>query len=119
MCAQNLPLRQKKLFIFDLDGVLYRDNDPVQSAIDTVNKLQALGKQVAFLTNNSTKSAQDYANKLNKMGLHISADQVFTSSDIAAQYLVKKYPKGKVFYVGEQGLKTTFERLGFVMLNEQ
>ncbi len=119
MCAQNLPLRQKKLFIFDLDGVLYRDNDPVQSAIDTVNKLQAIGKQVAFLTNNSTKSAQDYANKLNKMGLHINADQVFTSSDISARYLAKKYPKGNVFYVGEQGLKTTFERLGFVMLNEQ
>ena len=53
-----MGLSEKKLFIFDLDGVIYHDADPIESGIACVQKLQTLGSAVAFFTNNSTKSPQ-------------------------------------------------------------
>ena len=43
-------------FLFDLDGVLYRGVDPVPGAPETVARLRALGKRIAFVTNNSSRT---------------------------------------------------------------
>ncbi len=45
MIRPVLPIvREKTLFIFDLDGVIYRANDPIPSAIISIQRLQQLGK---------------------------------------------------------------------------
>jgi HAD superfamily hydrolase (TIGR01450 family) len=112
-------LRDKKLFIFDMDGVLYRETEPITTGINAVNKLQEMGKKVAFLTNNSTKTSETYSEKLNKMGMKTTPDQIFTSANIAVNHLEPLYPKGTVFVIGEQGLKTVFESKGFTILNDK
>ena len=114
-----MGLSEKKLFIFDLDGVIYRDADPIESGIACVQKLQTLGSAVAFFTNNSTKSPQSYAEKLATMGLEISSEQVFTSSIIAASFLKLLYSNGSVFVIGEMGLISAMKDVGFEILNEK
>ena len=40
-------------FLLDLDGVLYRGDEPVEGAPGTVEYLREHGKRLAFVTNNS------------------------------------------------------------------
>jgi HAD superfamily hydrolase (TIGR01450 family) len=112
-------ISQKKLFIFDLDGVVYRETEPIDSAIQVINRLQQKGKKIAYFTNNSTKTVEEYEQKLSKMGLNIEKSQIFTSSVLAINYLKGLYTNAKVYLIGEQGLKTTLIRAGFQILNDQ
>ncbi|NJE50101.1 HAD family hydrolase, partial [Thermococcus sp. 9N3] len=41
--------------IFDMDGVLYRGNEPVEGSRELINFLKEKGVPFIFLTNNSTK----------------------------------------------------------------
>lgn len=112
-------LQDKKLFIFDLDGVMYRNEDPISSALEAVKVLRNLGKIVVFQTNNATKTPEVVAKKLTQMGLSAQPSDIYTSAIIASQYLVKQYPHATIYTVGEQGLKTVFKDAGFKILNEE
>lgn len=110
-------LQEKDLFIFDMDGVLYRVNDPIDSGIRAVKELRKRGKKVAFLTNNSTKTKIKFLNKLETMGLKAQESEIFTAAYLSAEKLAELYPGGKVFYIGEDGLRTALESKGFKILN--
>ena len=76
----------------------------------TIAKLRALGKQLVFVTNNSTKSRADYKKKFDSMGIEASVDEVFGSSYSAAVYIARimQFPdpaKKKVFVLGESGVE--------------
>ena len=58
--------------ISDLDGVTYRGDDPIDSAVEAFQSWHSLGLPYAFVTNNSTKSAEEFGEKLNRMGNLIS-----------------------------------------------
>ena len=45
------------------------------------------GKQLFFVTNNSTKSREGYLGKFLKLGLEITAEEIYSSSYAAAAYL--------------------------------
>ena len=45
------------------------------------------GKKLFFVTNNSTKSRKGYLGKFTKLGLNISAEEIYSSSYAAAAYL--------------------------------
>jgi 4-nitrophenyl phosphatase len=111
-------LKSKRLFIFDMDGVLYRTDDPIPTAHDAVKKLRALGKRVVFQTNNATKTPEEFATKLTRMGLPTDADDIFTSSVIAARNLGVKYPDGTAYIIGENGIITAMKNAGFTILNQ-
>ena len=112
-------LALKKTFIFDMDGVVYRDMEPIQSAIDAIKFLRTLGKKTIFMTNNATKTRESFAEKLENMGLPTPPSDIFTSAYIAAEALAKEYPNGKAYVVGEQGLKTAMKSQGFQIINEE
>ena len=78
------------------------------------------GKQVVFVTNNSTKSRADYQKKLISMGIPSKVDEIFGSSYSAAIYIARilnlPAPKNKVFVLGESGIETelTSENVPFI-----
>ncbi|KAL2055562.1 hypothetical protein ABVK25_004370 [Lepraria finkii] len=55
------------------------------------------GKQIVFVTNNSTKSRSDYKKKLTDMGIPAAVNEVFGSSYSAAVYIsrILKLPADK------------------------
>src|SRR6266568_7319914 len=55
-------------FLLDLDGVLYRADDPIAGAGDVTTWVREQGKRLAFVTNNSSKTPQQVADKLDRMG---------------------------------------------------
>ncbi|KYQ92264.1 putative 4-nitrophenylphosphatase [Tieghemostelium lacteum] len=98
-------IKSIKTFIFDADGVLFNTTKPVEGAAETLKSLRALGKNIRFVTNNSTKTRQQFLDKLVGMGFECYIDEVYGSSYGAGYYLKSiKYDK-KVFIIGEQGLE--------------
>ncbi|KAA8900733.1 HAD-like domain-containing protein [Sphaerosporella brunnea] len=96
------------VFLFDCDGVLWRGDKLLPKVVETLEMLRSKGKQVVFVTNNSTKSRRAYVSKLNSLGIPASADEIFGSAYSAAIYIsrVLSLPKDKkVYVIGEAGIE--------------
>ncbi|XP_066914479.1 glycerol-3-phosphate phosphatase-like isoform X1 [Clytia hemisphaerica] len=100
-------LKNIKTFFFDCDGVLWNTFGTLPKAKETIDKLKALNKQIFFVTNNNTKSREGFLKKLLDNGFPVQADQVLSTSYLAAAYVknVLKMPENKkVYMIGMPGL---------------
>ncbi len=101
------------LYVFDLDGVLYRMNDPVPGAAEALERLRGRGDGVRFLTNNSSRTRLDYAQKLTSMGIAALEEEVMTSAYALGRLFQQWGDAGKsVYIIGEVGLVTELESAG-------
>lgn len=100
----------KRLLIFDLDGVLYRGEEVMPHAVETLREIRSAGRAVRFLTNNSTRSRLFFRDKLRRMGFEAETEEVMNTGYATRRYL-EENAKGEVrlFIVGEEGLR---EELG-------
>lgn len=102
-------------FVFDLDGVIWRGNQPIEGAPGTVRALRDAGKRIAFVTNNSGLTPERYAKKLIDMGAGGSVEEIVSSADATALLLQRVIPglRGRaVFVIGGEGLRSVIEPLG-------
>ena len=108
-------------FFFDCDGVLWEENHLLPGAKELLDVLNLNNKQVAFLSNNSTKSISQYLEKFQSFKLPVTEKQVITSSVVTLKYIEQKnYKMKRVYVIGEHGLQETFSQNGFeVVLKEE
>ena len=66
-------------FLLDLDGVLYRGDQPIAHAAAAVEALRGLGKRVAFVTNNSSRTPEAVVAHLASVGVAADVTEVETS----------------------------------------
>ncbi len=103
-----------KALILDMDGVLWRDTEPIGDLTALFDQIKFLGWKTVFVTNNATRSAIQYVEKLASFGVKADQNQIINSGLATALYLKGKYPSGgPVFIVGEEGLFRTLEEFGF------
>ncbi|ASJ05710.1 HAD-IIA family hydrolase [Thermococcus barossii] len=100
-------------FIFDMDGVLYRGNEPVEGSRELINFLKENGIPFIFLTNNSTKDPSMYREKLLSMGIDVPEGVIVTSGLATRLYMERHFEPGKIFVIGGEGLHREMERLGW------
>ncbi|KAF2000735.1 4-nitrophenylphosphatase [Amniculicola lignicola CBS 123094] len=104
------------VFLFDCDGVLWSGDYLFEKVPETIEMLRSKGKQLVFVTNNSTKSRQDYKKKFDKLGIPAKVEEVFGSSYSAAVYIARilklPAPKNKVFVLGETGIEQELDSEG-------
>merc|ERR1711990_1030962 len=105
-------LDRTKMFIFDCDGVIWRGDKVIEGVPETLDMLRGMGKQLVFVTNNSTKSRAGYLKKFTSLGLNVDAEEIFSSSFAAAAYLSFNKFKGKVYVVGEVGIQEELDLAG-------
>ena len=112
MNRENTPIRA---LILDMDGVLWRDQQPIGYLPEVFRRIEERGYKAALATNNATLSIQQYLNKLDGFGVHLDAWQIVNSAEATAAYLEKLFPDGgRIFMIGENGLEETLNRRGFV-----
>jgi 4-nitrophenyl phosphatase len=105
--------------ISDLDGVLYRGNQPIADSVQAFQAWHARGVPYAFVTNNATKSAAQFAAKLAAMGVPVTAAQVFCAISATASLMRRRWPVGtRVFAIGETPLFDELEASGFALSGE-
>jgi HAD superfamily hydrolase (TIGR01457 family) len=98
-------------FLLDLDGVLYRGDEPIAGAADAVSRLRGLGKRVAFVTNNSSRTPAAVARHLAGVGVDAAEDEVVTSALVTADLLAAR-GTGSAYVVGEEGIRAALTDRG-------
>ncbi|KEO81249.1 HAD family hydrolase [Tumebacillus flagellatus] len=100
-------------FLIDLDGTLYRGKEVIDDAPEFVKWLQTSGRRYLYVTNNSSRTPEQVAEHLRHLGIPARPEDVFTSSQVAAEYIKTDGRSGKrVFPVGEEGLCTSLTEAG-------
>jgi len=78
----------------DLDGVIWRGDEPIEAAVAGVSELRAAGVRVAFVTNNSSQPINEVVAKLERVGVPTDPADVLTSALAAARLLAQSLPPG-------------------------
>jgi HAD superfamily hydrolase (TIGR01457 family) len=104
-------------FIIDLDGCVYRGETPIPGAGTAIAALMKKGKKILFVTNNSTDTPGGFSKKLRGMGIEVPPSMILTSS-VATAIQMRALDRGKVFMIGETGLKEALEGEGFEIVGE-
>ncbi|MBR3966045.1 MAG: HAD-IIA family hydrolase [Clostridia bacterium] len=97
-------LKNKKLFLFDMDGTIYLDNDLFDGTLDMLEHIRKIGGKYIFLTNNSSKSVEKYIEKLASLGIESNADDFLTSTNATVLYL-NNHPYKKIYALGTTSFK--------------
>lgn len=101
-------LKNKKLFLFDMDGTIYSENNLFDGTKELLKSISKNGGKYVFITNNSSKSLDDYIKKVNNLGIEANKDNFYTSTQATINLLQKKY-KDKLIYC--MGTKSLIEEL--------
>jgi glycerol-1-phosphatase len=98
-------------FLLDLDGVLYRGDRPIANAPEAVRALRALGKRLAFVTNNSSRTPEAVVAHLASVGVVAEPAEVETSALTTAAMLRERSVQTAAV-IGEEGLRTALASAG-------
>lgn len=100
--------------ILDMDGVLWRGEEPIGNLPEIFSLINRRGWKLALATNNATLSVSQYLQKLGRFGVNITSEQIVNSAQATAHFLQKRFASGgQVYVIGEKGLVDTLEESGF------
>ncbi|HNW04304.1 MAG TPA: HAD-IIA family hydrolase [Oscillospiraceae bacterium] len=108
-------LQAKKVFICDMDGVIYHGNRIIPHVTEFVEWLQTNKKDFLFLTNSPERSPRELSQKLERMGLRVDEKHFYTSALATASFLKSQCDHGSVYVIGEPGLTFALYEAGFSM----
>lgn len=108
-------LKEKKMFMLDMDGTIYNESTLIPGAMDFFHLLQERGVHYTFMTNNSSKSKFTYVEKLHKLGIDCTEEHIASSVNATVAYLNAHKPKAKLYLVGTESLKHELEIEGFTI----
>ncbi len=105
-------LKNKELYIFDMDGTIYLGNQVFDFAVRFIKNLKAANKRVLFFTNNPTRSDSAYIEKLTKLGFPAEDGDVMTSGDVTAEFLCRYRKESSIYLLGCESLYDDFCKKG-------
>jgi glycerol 3-phosphatase-2 len=109
---------QYDTLLADLDGVVYEGTRAIAHAVDSLNKLQANGIAVGYVTNNSSRTPETISAQLNGFGLNTAAEQIIGSAQTGTELLATMVaPGSKILVVGGDGLRSRVASAGFLVVD--
>jgi NagD protein len=109
---------EKKGFLIDMDGVIYKGSEPIPGAVKFINKLRDDGYPFLFLTNNSQRTSRDVCYKLRKIGFNVNDEDIFTCAMATARYLASRKENGTAYVIGEGGLLNELHKAGYSIVED-
>ncbi|MCR8645231.1 TIGR01457 family HAD-type hydrolase [Paenibacillus sp. N1-5-1-14] len=105
-------------FIIDLDGTLYKGNEPIDGADRFIAKLYEEGYPFQLVTNNSSRTPEAVAIHLKKFNIEVETANIFTSAQATVQYLQEENIGRRVYMIGEEGLRVALTEAGYEIVDE-
>ncbi len=105
--------RGGKVVCCDLDGVVWRGDEPIRGSAAGIELLRRSGLRVGFLSNNSSQPVGEVVAKLARFGVDVDAADVLTSALAAADLLAAELPPGSdVLVCGGPGVHEALTAAG-------
>ncbi len=106
-------LRQKKLFLFDIDGTIAVGDTLYDGSAELLRHIREIGGRAYYITNNSTRSGKDYVEKFRR-AFHLEAteDQFITSGYMTLRFLRERYSDKRIFVTGTSSFVGELRRNG-------
>ncbi|KAL0268163.1 UNVERIFIED_CONTAM: hypothetical protein PYX00_010214 [Menopon gallinae] len=96
----------------DCDGVLWVENRVIENSEKTLNRMRQLGKNVYYITNNSTKTREEFVKKCQNLGFDAKWDEIISTAYLAAEYFSSIKFNKKVYVIGSRGITDELDRFG-------
>ena len=112
MIKLSNEMKNKKLFLLDIDGTIGFDASLFDGAMEFFNEVKKKNGKYIFITNNSTKSIDDYVEKFLTIGVDVDKSNFVTSSYATALYLKQQYSDKLLFVVGTESFVTELKGFG-------
>ena len=111
-----MDLKQKKLFLLDMDGTLYLSDELFDGTREFLDFVKRSGGRAVFMTNNSSRGLEGYIRRMEGFGISCGPEDFVTSADAAVRYLRQTYgPETKYFVCGTESLKQQLRSAGFLL----
>lgn len=111
-------LKDKKLFLLDMDGTLYLDETLFPGVLEFLELIRVRGGRYLFLTNNSSRSVEDYLKKMESLGILARAEDFITSLDATIALLQKEYVPKRIYALGTRSMQSQLLAAGFELGEE-
>jgi 4-nitrophenyl phosphatase len=109
----DMMINNRKAFIIDLDGTLFRGGVRLPYSIEFIQALRNHDCPILFMTNNSTKRPEEVSDHLVSMGILAYPQEVFTTSQATVTYLDEQMRGKRVYCLGEHGLTSILTDAGY------
>lgn len=105
-------LREKRLFLLDMDGTIYLDDHLFDGVIPFLHYIRQVGGRYLFLTNNSSRGVEGYMEKMRRLGIETEKSDYLTSVDVSIAALQKERPGKKCYVFGTRSFYAQLESAG-------
>lgn len=115
-----MDLRRKKLFLLDMDGTLYIDEQLFDGAAEFLEYVREKGGRYLFLTNNSSRGVEAYVEKLGRLGIHSTPEDFLTSVDALIADIFRRGKEQEIFYAfGTASFRAQLQRAGLQVTEDR
>lgn len=113
-------LKTKKLFLLDMDGTIYLDDQLFDGTMEFLDHVKQTGGRYLFLTNNSSRGVDSYVEKLRRLGIPAEREDFLTSVDATIAFLKKRYGeenalRKKIYLMGTESFRRQLEGERFLI----
>ncbi len=105
-------LAEKRLFLLDMDGTLYLDENLFPGTAPFLEYVRRSGGRCLFLTNNSSKSVDAYLQKLGRLGISAGEEDFLTSVNALIADLRSRPPYRLCYAFGTESFRSQLRKAG-------
>lgn len=117
--ADQRSARDVASWLIDMDGVLVREDHPIEGANRFLELLRGRATPFMVLTNNSMFTRRDLSARLKWNGIDVPEDNIWTSALATAGFLADQRPHGSAYVIGEVGLTTALHEVGYTLSEKE
>ena len=105
-------LRDKRLFLLDMDGTIYLDEKLFDGVIPFLEHIRSVGGRYLFLTNNSSRGVEGYIEKMRRLGIETGREDYLTSVDVTIHALQREQAGKKCYVFGTRSFYGQLQQAG-------
>ncbi|MFB6084761.1 MAG: HAD-IIA family hydrolase [Halorientalis sp.] len=104
--------------VLDLDGTVYRGNELLPGAAETVDAIRTRDISLCCCSNNPTKTRAEYVDRLAGMGVEIDESEVLSAGTVTTDYLADEHVGENCFLIGSPGLREQLVAAGVTLTDD-